>query len=630
MKKFLQTPLVQNDPQSGWPLWKKAVFWLWNAGLLTLFALLAGVMALRLAYGHYDPAFFGAYFTVPGLLWRNLLPPLLLILLLWLLLRRTWLAFLLGGLVTLGFPAANYYVLQFRDDPLTPELLNYLREAVMISTTSGYDLTPDGTLLLALALLAGGTVILALLTRGRPRRALFWVPVICLLLLEAPLRDGNYYENAYDPAVTDGFSVTESYIARGFWYPFLHQLMGAQNVPEVELFPLLPGEASGEEAVVPAEPTLADYLEGYTDSDIPEERKIDLLVFQREAYADFSVYDIEGMDWSCYDLYHAIRDESYHGTLVTNIFSGGTIDTERCVLTGLWDVSALPSEGNLNSYAWYFKDQGYTVEGAHPCFNWFYDRLTVNPRFGFERYLYSEDTFSALSGWTVAYDDIFLPVVWDMYQEKTADGTPYFGFHVTYEGHGPYIEEYIDWAGANYSDAIFTGKLRSIFNNYLGILHDCDVHLTALLDQLRESERPVAVVLYGDHKPWLGNEREVYEALGISLEMSTEEGFYNYSNTEYLLWINPAAEAVLGKEIRGEGPTISPCYLMNVVFEQLGWEGTAFSKKMDEYRQVMPVITTTGRFLIDGQLVTRVPAQHMEMATEFRKLHNLWKTQQLY
>ena len=51
---------------------------------------------------------------------------------------------------------------------------------------------------------------------------------------------------------------------------------------------------------------------------------------------------------------------------------------------------------------------------------------------------------------------------------------------------------------------------------------------------------------------------------------------------------------------------------------------------MDEYRQVMPVITTTGRFLIDGQLVTRVPPQHMEMATEFRKLHNLWKTEQLY
>lgn len=630
MKQFLQKPFFSAFPQKDWPCRKKAGFWLWNAALVTLFALLAGVMALRMAYGPYDSMFFRTYFSVPGLLWRNLLPPVLLILLLWALLRRSWLAFLLGGLVTMGFPAAGYYVLLFRDDPLTPDLLKYLREAVTISATSGYDLTPSGPQLLALGLLVAGTIVLALLVRGKPRRALLWVPLICLLLLEPAIRDADFYESSLDNTSVNQFSITESYIGRGFWYPFLHQLMGAQEVPPLELeLPILSDEQT-EEEIVPAEPTLEDLLAGYSDSDIPEETKIDLMIFQREAYADFSKYDIEGMDWSCYDLYHALREESYYGTLVANVFSGGTIDTERCFLTGMWDVSALPADRNLNSYVWYFKDQGYTVEGAHPCFNWFYDRLTVNPRLGFDRYLYSEDTFTALSNWTVAYDDILMPVVWDMYQEQTADGKPYFGFHVTYEGHGPYIEDYIDWAGANYSDAIFTGKLRSIFNNYLGILHDCDVHLTALVDKLRESERPIALVLYGDHKPWLGNEREVYDALGLSLDMSTEEGFYNYSTTEYLIWINPAAEAVLGRQIRGQGPTISPCYLMNVIFEQLGWEGTAYSKKMEEYRQVMPVITTTGRFVIDGELVTQVPEEHMEMAEEFRKLHSLWKTESLY
>ena len=44
----------------------------------------------------------------------------------------------------------------------------------------------------------------------------------------------------------------------------------------------------------------------------------------------------------------------------------------------------------------------------------------------------------------------------------------------------------------------------------------------------------------------------------------------------------------------------------------------------------MPVITTTGRFVIDGELVTQVPEEHMEMAEEFRKLHSLWKTESLY
>ena len=135
MKQFLQTPLFDRFPQKNWSLWKKTGFWLWNGGLQTLFGLAAGLMALRLAYGPYEGSFFAVYCSVPGLLVRNLLPPVLLILLLWPLLRRAWLAYLLGGLVTMGFPAAGYFVLKFRDEPLTPDLLKYFREAVSISAT---------------------------------------------------------------------------------------------------------------------------------------------------------------------------------------------------------------------------------------------------------------------------------------------------------------------------------------------------------------------------------------------------------------------------------------------------------------------------------------------------------------
>ena len=58
MKQFLQTPLFDRFPQKNWSLWKKTGFWLWNGGLLTLFGLAAGLMALRLAYGPYEGSFF--------------------------------------------------------------------------------------------------------------------------------------------------------------------------------------------------------------------------------------------------------------------------------------------------------------------------------------------------------------------------------------------------------------------------------------------------------------------------------------------------------------------------------------------------------------------------------------------
>jgi len=612
-----------SDAQKDWSRGKKTAFWLWNTGWISLFALLVGVMALRLAYGTYDNGFFRAYFHSFTLVLGNLLPPLLLILTLWLLLGRAWLAFLLGGVVSLGFPLAGYYVLRFRDDPLTPNLLKYLREAVSISSTAKYDLTPDGRIWTAILLLVGGTVLLVLVARGRPRpRVLFWVPVVIALLLEPACGDNKLYADTLG-TLADPYSATQTYIARGFWYPFLHGLLAQE---EDVLIP--PPEEPAEQEEQQAPPlTAEEILAQYTDSDIPEDRKIDLLVFQREAYADFSVFDVEGMDWSCYDLYHALQAESYTGTLITNTFSGGTIDTERCFLTGLYKVGDLPEEGNLNSYVWYLKNQGYTVEGCHPCYEWFYDRKTVNTRLGFDRYRFSEDTFTALSGDVVAYDKILMPVVWDMYQEKTADGTPYFGYHVTYQGHGPYTTTWVQWPGAHFSEGALEGENCNIFNNYLGSLRDSDVQMMDLVDKLRESERPAALLIYGDHKPWLGDQRQVYDALGINLDMGTEDGLANYLSTQYLLWINPAAEALLGKEIRGQGPTISPCYLMNLVFEQLGWEGNAFSKLMDEYRQVMPVVSIVGRYIVDGQLVSDIPEDRLTLMQDFLKVQQLWKSE---
>ena len=475
-----------------WRPGKQAAFWLWNAGWVAVFALLVGAMALGLAYGTYDHGFFRGYFHSFTLVLGNFLPPLLLILTLWLLLGRAWLAFFLGGLVSMGFPLAGYYVLRFRNEPLTPHLLKYLREAVSISATAKYDLTPDGRIWTAILLLVGGTALLALLARGRPRpRALFWVPVMLALLLEPACRDNDRYAATLG-TLADPYSATECYTARGFWYPFLHGLLGEEEDP----LALLPEEPAEQET---PPPTAEELLARYTDSDIPEDRRIDLLVFQREAYADFSVFDVEGMDWSCYDLYHQLQEESYTGTLVTNTFSGGTIDTERCFLTGLYKVGDLPEEGNINSYVWYLKNQGYTVEGCHPCYEWFYDRKTVNTRLGFDRYRFSEDTFTALSGDVVAYDKILMPVVWEMYQEMSADGTPYFGYHVTYQGHGPYPTTWLQWPGAHFSEGALEDANCNIFNNYLGSLRDSDVQLTALVDKLRESDRPAALLVYGDH-----------------------------------------------------------------------------------------------------------------------------------
>ncbi len=505
----------------------------------------------------------------------------------------------------MGFPAASYYLLRFRDEPMRPGLLRYLREGFAISSEARYDLTPDGRLWGAVAVLIMSCLLLAALARGRAklrvRLPLVWLPVIAALLLEPAYRNGNRYQTLGDTSLIQRYSASQQYVIRGFWYPFLHELLGE----------------TGE----PLDRQHARFLlDCYADADIPEEQKVDVLILQREGYADFSVFDIPKMDWSGYDLYHQLQAESYTGRLITNTFSGGTITTERAVLTGQWNAEEV--DGKTNSYVWYLKNQGYFTEGCHPCYQWFYDRQTVNPLLGFDRYFFSEDTFSALSGEVTANDDILLPVVWDKYQ---ASESPYFGFTVTYQGHGPYPGDYVRWEGASYADEVLSGPSAVVMNNYLGSLHASDVALMELVERLRQTARPAVLVVYGDHKPWLGDGASIYRELGINLDLSTEEGFYNYFSTEYLIWANPAAQEKLGRGLAGQGPDISPCYLMNLLYHQLGWQGSGFAQLMNDYFQVMPVVNVTGRYVIDQRLVAEIPQKWEQVVGDFFLVQQMWK-----
>ena len=107
----------------------------------------------------------------------------------------------------------------------------------------------------------------------------------------------------------------------------------------------------------------------------------------------------------------------------------------------------------------------------------------------------------------------------------------------------------------------------------------------------------MVLVLFGDHKPWLGDGNSVYKELGINLDTDTEEGFYNYYSTPYLIWANDAAKETLDNDFNGEGPTISPAYLMNQLFELCGWDGPAYMKLMDALRPTLPVVNTDGYYV---------------------------------
>lgn len=575
--------------------------------LLFLAGLCLGLVSLYFASTENRAAIFASYFAHPWVVLLNLLPPVFLILLLYLLIGRAWIAYAVTAVLVLGFSAANLFKLTFRNDPVMFEDLLLLREAGNMAGKYRLFLTP-GMAAALLAAILGGAVLFFL-----ARERLFLRPRLiaagCALLLLIPLSkvylDPTVYEvKAKNEDAINPLSATEQFVSRGFLYPFLYSIRSSFDSP--------PAGYDEENAKA--------LLSAYETADIPSEKKVDLIAIQLEGYNDFTRLGAEGIAPEVYAKYHALEAEGYSGRLVTNIFAGGTVDTERCFLTGF---STLPTfRGKTNSYPWYFRSQGYYVQGAHPCYDWFYNRRNINANLGFEDYWYIENYFDPLTDGSPGVDAVLFPQIRQLYaQHRESSDAPYFSFNVTYQGHGPYSSEYLAWGDGHFTGEGFTPEEETILNNYFGSIRNTNENLDLLCQFLRDREDPVVLVVFGDHNPWLGDGGYLYERLGIDLDVSHTQGFLNYYGTRYLIWANPAAKAVLGNDFQGEGPDIGPYFLMNEVFKLCSWEGPAYLQALNGiYPQVSAFNTPTGLCLEDGEAVRSLTPRGAELAQDYTDL----------
>ena len=580
----------------------RVLFYLWNAAALLLSSAGLCVLSLLLGIGMMDLPLFYDYFLHPLLFLLNWLPILLFQLLLLCLFNRQWLAFLGTALVFITASVGDFYKLKFRSEPFLFSDVTSISAGIRIA--GNYDLTPNVRILLSIAFVVLGTVILLLFARGRLHRFRRRAFAVLLLLSLDPLwrfvygSDALYYSRAASSThVVDGW--TQQYqVSKGFLYQFLHSIgENVQRAPEGY------NDAAGEAR-----------LSTVQDGDVPADRRVNLLVFQLEAFSDLNTLGIEGISEKAYEDFYRLRDESLSGTLVANVFAGGTVNTERCFLTGstyMHDYRAAAP-----SYVWYLDGQGYVTVGNHPNYGSFYTRVNINRYLGFADYWYRDGHYEELITDLpdpVRSDAVVFPEITRQFLRYAHGGQPVFSFNVTMQGHGPYsTSEYVYdellWPGEGHSD-----ETRFVMNNYLGSVRETASLLWETAETLREDRAPVVMLVYGDHKPWLGDGNSVYHELGVDLKLTEETGFINYYSTTYLIWANDAARALLGSDLSGEGPTVSPGYLMKVLFDQLGWPGDRYMQLSAQTWQRLPVIHTGGYYFEDG-LYTRAPGEQADLA----------------
>ena len=571
--------------------------------LLLLLGIGTGCISMMLGAAYFGLPMFYAYFGSPMLILLNLLPPVLILFLAYFIGGRAWIAFLITSVVVLALSIIDFFKIQIRSEPLVLSDFGLTEEVGNVA--NGYAMIINWKVWLAAFYVVAGTVFSGLLLRYRPgkKTRLIGMAAVAAVSSVAYLTLYNsekLYGNTKAAYAINIWSNSEKSIARGFTYPFIYSLQDWTNKP--------PDGYKASQA--------AELLASYTDDSIPDDKKVNVISVMLESYADLSQLDILEFKEDVYGPLHALQQESVYGSIVANTFAGGTTNSERSFLTGYTHLGdfQLPT----NSYVRYLSGQGYYTEGFHAGYEWYYDRDRINDNLGYDRYYFLEDLETE-----DRTDEFFFSQVEKMFDTRDSSA-PYFSYNLTFQNHGPYDSE-ITSDTAYIEKGSLSESAYCILNNYFEGVADTSEQLASFVDNFRTMDEPVVIVLYGDHKPWLGNAYVVYSEVGINIDLSTEEGFYNFYTTPYIIWANDAAKEILDNDFTGFGGDISPCFLMNKVFDLCGWKGNAFMKASNTVYAVTDIVSADGYFRENGELATALSDEAKTIYNDYRKIEYYWQ-----
>ena len=575
---------------------------LWNTVVLLVSSGMLCAVSLNFAFGINSWIIYFGYFRHPLIFLLNWIPILFLQVLLFAVFNQHWIAFSLNSLLTLLPAIGNFFKLKFRNDPFTFSDISSIKAGLAVA--GDYNLQPNTRIVVSVAAVL--LIILFLFfTRARLNMIYRLLSVLAVLLSIWPLwhfiysNDTLYNNLALKNRVPTTLDSRQSFIDTGFPYPFLHSIKTSIEAA--------PGGYSEQD--------IMSLLSDHPDQEIPAGRNVNILVIQLESFCDLEAIGISGISPDVYQPLRKLEKESLCGTMIANVIGGGTINTERSVLAGT--TRMLEYQKPAWSYVRYLKSQGYYCAGSHPNVFSFYSRSTVMNHLGFDSFLFA-DYFSPITGGKWRCDSTYIPEVFRIFREQVQEDAPVFSFNITLQGHGPYHDDHYDtgdqyWSGSGVSDIT-----KYIMNNYLSLISETQSVLLQEMETLRYVEEPVVVLLYGDHKPWLGD--DVYSDLGIFFDLSTEDGLVDYLGTPYLLWANDAAKGVLSDTYSGSAPTISPGYLMNVLFKKLGWAGPSYMQCVNDILEHIPVIYKNGYYMEDGIYTRSLSPEGEALLFQFESL----------
>lgn len=519
-------------------------------------------------------------------------------------LRGAGMAVGMAAMLLIG--VAQHFVLMFKDAALTPADLMALGTAFAVS--GAYTYVIDANVAQAVAWACAGIAVAAYVVPFRPvKRGLpvlrsrgflcatnaiaSVVALACFVSIPRYGSDFGVYLNHWDPMASSS--------KQGFFPCFVKELQALR-------VPVPPGYT--KEAAQEARGLLAaEYDASAGTSRSKAEAQFDrvrpsVVVIMNESFSDVSQFqDIRDAGYAGPAfLRTGLADALVTGDCYVSIYGGGTCNTEFEALTGvnlhyvgaykypytqhdLTNVGCLPRA---------FSQLGYDTTAMHPnkATNW--NRATAYAQMGFDSFLderdfSSDDLYHRGVSDAATYDRI-LEILRD-------DEDPQFVLDVTMQNHSPYTMRNIpaaDQVAYNPSDTD-GGDGNARLNEYIACINESDRALGHLIGELRELDRPVVVLFFGDHQP---NCTEPYNDASHPEDPSVIHAQRLY-RTPYFIWAN---YDVAGTDQTGEVRDEASSAIGGVMCNLIGAPLTDFQKATLASRATMPVLNLVGYRDIDG------------------------------
>ena len=306
-------------------------------------------------------------------------------------------------------------------------------------------------------------------------------------------------------------------------------------------------------------------------------RKPNVIVVQLESFMDPSYVKELSFNMNPIPNFTKLKEECSSGFLTMPAIGAGTANSEFEVLSGFdvayFGAGEYPYKTVLGSttcetMATQFKKLGYSTHVMHNHDGTFYDRYIVYKNLGFDTFTpmeYMYDVEHTQKNWEK--DNVLTGEI--MKTLKSTEDKDFI-FTVSVQGHGRYPSE-LDYENYSYPVKVTgTGseELDNEWTYYCNQLHEMDEFIKDLIEELKNYDEDVVLVMYGDHLP------------GFELTNDDVENG-NLYQTEYFMWSNM-------KHFIDKDEDIPAYDLSTKLFDVIGLEKSAMQKVHTLYSEDDP------------------------------------------